>query len=164
MMVGMAHRPVPRTPSPADDRFGLAGDTVRRIQHVAAALRHHQDEEIAALGLTPAAARALHELDPDHPSPARDLAVRLGCDRSNVTGLADKLEQAGLVERRADPTDRRQRALVVTARGRQVRERVRQVMSDSRLLDGLSTVELATLRDLVWKVSDGGCPEERGEV
>ncbi|GAA3772665.1 MarR family winged helix-turn-helix transcriptional regulator [Micromonospora maritima] len=151
------------SPSPAD-RPGLAGDTVRRILHVAAALRHHQDEAIAALGLTPAAARALYELDPDRPLPARDLAEQLGCDRSNVTGLADRLEQAGLVERRTDPADRRQKTLVVTGRGREVRERVGRVMSDSRLLDGLSTTELAALRELVWKVSDGGCPEECGEV
>ncbi|WP_091060073.1 MarR family winged helix-turn-helix transcriptional regulator [Micromonospora humi] len=147
-----------------DDRAALAGDTVRRLLHVAAALRHHQDEAIAELGLTPAAARALHELDPDHPLPARDLAEQLGCDRSNVTGLADKLEQAGLVERRTDPTDRRQKTLVVTARGRQVRERVREVMSDSRLLAGLGATELTTLHELVWKVSDGGCPEACGEI
>ncbi|WFE31491.1 MarR family transcriptional regulator [Micromonospora sp. WMMD975] len=145
------------------ERAGLAGDTVRRLVHVAAAMRHHQDEGIAALGLTPAAARALYALDPDHPLPARELAEQLGCDRSNVTGLADKLEQAGLVQRRTDPTDRRQKALVVTARGRQVREQVGRVMSDSRLLDGLSVTELTTLRELVWKVSDGGCPAECGE-
>ncbi|WBB75132.1 MarR family transcriptional regulator [Micromonospora sp. WMMD1128] len=145
------------------ERAGLAGDTVRRLLHVAAAMRHHQDEGIAALGLTPAAARALYALDPDHPLPARELAEQLGCDRSNVTGLADKLEQAGLVQRRTDPTDRRQKALVVTARGRQVREQVGRVMSDSRLLDGLSVTELTTLRELVWKVSDGGCPAECGE-
>ncbi|QLQ37225.2 MarR family winged helix-turn-helix transcriptional regulator [Micromonospora robiginosa] len=154
---------VPSTAAPGD-RAVLAGEAVRRILHVAAALRHHQDEAIAALGLTPAAGRALHELDPDHPLPARDLAEQLGCDRSNVTGLADKLEQAGLVERRTDPTDRRQKTLVVTARGRQVRDRLRQVMSDSRLLDGLSAAELATLHELVWKVSDGGCPEACGEI
>ncbi|MGR6321364.1 MarR family winged helix-turn-helix transcriptional regulator [Micromonospora soli] len=147
----------------ADDRAGVAGDTVRRIMHIAAALRHHQDQEIAGLGLTPAAARALHELDPDRPLPARDLAEQLGCDRSNVTALVDKLEQAGLVERRVDPADRRQKTLVVTDAGRQVRDRVGQVMSDSRLLGGLTTGELATLRELVWKVSDGGCPESCGE-
>ena len=79
-----------------------------------AALRHQQGSAFAELGLTPAAARALHELDPDHPLPARDLAGRLGCDRSNVTVLVDKLEQAGLVERRTDPADRRQKTLVVT--------------------------------------------------
>ncbi|MFE9692750.1 MarR family winged helix-turn-helix transcriptional regulator [Micromonospora sp. NPDC005806] len=157
-------QPTAAHPGPvADDRFGLAGDTVRRIMHIASALRHHQDVEIAGLGLTPAAARALHELDPDHPLPARDLAEQLGCDRSNVTALVDKLEQAGLVERRVDPADRRQKTLVVTDAGRHVRDRVHQVMSDSRLLGGLTTGELATLRELVWKVSDGGCPEPCGE-
>jgi DNA-binding MarR family transcriptional regulator len=151
----------PAAPDPAD-RAGLAGETVRRIMHVAAALRHRQDADLADLGLTPATARALHELDPDRPLPARDLADRLGCDRSNVTALADRLEQAGLVERRGDPADRRQRTLLVTPAGRDVRDRVDRVMSDSRLLDGLSTAELATLRELVWKVSDGGCPQGCG--
>ncbi|MDT0529855.1 MarR family winged helix-turn-helix transcriptional regulator [Micromonospora sp. DSM 115977] len=155
----MAPQPVPTVPPDPADRAALAGDVVRRITHVAAALRHHQDREIAELGLTPATARALHELDPDLPLPARDLAEGLGCDRSNVTALVDKLERAGLVERHADPADRRQRTLVVTGPGRRVRARVHQVMSDSRLLAGLTVEELATLRELVWKVSDGGCPE-----
>ncbi|WP_406075474.1 MarR family winged helix-turn-helix transcriptional regulator [Micromonospora sp. NBC_01638] len=132
------------------------------MAHVTAALRHRQGSEFAELGLTPAAARALHELDPDHPLPARDLAERLSCDRSNVTVLVDKLEQAGLVERRTDPADRRQKTLVVTGKGRGVRDRVVEVMSDSRLLSGLTDRELSTLRDLVWKVSDGGCPEPCG--
>ncbi|MBQ1075900.1 winged helix-turn-helix transcriptional regulator [Micromonospora sp. C31] len=145
----------PRDPG----RAALAGDVVRRITHLAAALRHYQDVEIAELGLTPATARALHALDPDRPLPARDLAEGLGCDRSNVTALVDRLERAGLVERRTDPADRRQKTLVVTGPGRQVRARVHQVVSDSRLLAGLSVPELATLRELVWKVSDGGCPE-----
>ncbi|WP_433529345.1 MarR family winged helix-turn-helix transcriptional regulator [Micromonospora sp. CA-263727] len=145
-------------PEPAD-RAGLAGDAVRRIMHVAAALRHHQDLDIAALGLTPAVARALYQLDPDRPLPGRDLADQLRCDRSNVTALVDRLEQAGLVERRVDPADRRQKTLVVTEAGRRMRERVHHVLSDSRLLTGLSTQELAALRQLVWKISDAGCPE-----
>lgn len=144
------------------DRANLAGDAVRRIVHIASAIRHYQDVEIAELGLTPAAARALHELDPDCPLPARDLAAQLRCDRSNVTALVDKLERAGLVERRVDPRDRRLKILVVTEPGRRMRARVHQVMSDSRLLNGLSNDELAALRELVWKVSDGGCPEACG--
>ncbi|MEV0725679.1 MarR family winged helix-turn-helix transcriptional regulator [Micromonospora purpureochromogenes] len=157
----MTQRTVP-TGSELGDRSGLAGDAVRRIMHIASAIRHYQDVEVGELGLTPAAARALHELDPDRPLPARDLAEQLRCDRSNVTALVDKLEQAGLVERRVDPADRRQKTLVVTDAGRRMRERVHRVMSDSRLLAGLSTDELATLRELVWKVSDGGCPEQCG--
>lgn len=157
----MAQPTVPTGPD-RGDRSALAGDAVRRIMHVASAMRHYQDVEVAELGLTPAAARALHELDPDRPLPARDLAEQLRCDRSNVTALVDKLEQAGLVERRVDPTDRRQKTLVVTEAGRRMRDRVHQVMSDSRLLGGLTTDELATLSELVWKVSDGGCPEQCG--
>ncbi|PZG02163.1 MarR family winged helix-turn-helix transcriptional regulator [Micromonospora deserti] len=158
----MAH-PVPTAGSElGGDRSGVAGDAVRRIMHIASAMRHYQDVEIAELGLTPAVARALHELDPDRPLPARDLAEQLRCDRSNVTTLVDKLEQAGLVERRVDPADRRQKTLVVTEAGRRMRARVHGVMSDSRLLAGLTAGELATLRELVWKVSDGGCPEACG--
>ncbi|MFJ6196171.1 MarR family winged helix-turn-helix transcriptional regulator [Micromonospora sp. NPDC092111] len=145
------------------DRAGLTGETVRRLLHVADAIRHDQEVAVAELGLTPAAARALHELDPDRPSPGRDLAEQLGCDRSNVTALVDKLELAGLVVRRVDPADRRQKALLVTAEGRRVRDRVHQVMSASRLLAGLTTDELSALRELVWKVSDGGCPERCGQ-
>ncbi|MFG1777090.1 MarR family winged helix-turn-helix transcriptional regulator [Micromonospora sp. NPDC049048] len=159
----MASHTVPSTPPGPADRAALAGDVVRRIAHIAAALRHQQDGGIAELGLTPATARALHELDPDRPLPARDLAARLGCDRSNVTALVDKLERAGLVERHADPVDRRQKTLVVTGPGRQMRARVHEVVSDSRLLAGLTAQELAALRELVWKVSDGGCPERCDE-
>lgn len=144
------------------DRAGLAGDTVRRIMHLAAAIRHGQDLDIAELGLTPAVARALHELDPDHPMPARDLAEHLRCDRSNVTALVDKLEAAGLVERRVAPADRRLKTLVVTEAGREVRARVHQVLSDSRLLADLGVDELEVLRRLVWKVSGGCCPEQHG--
>ncbi|NJP32945.1 MarR family winged helix-turn-helix transcriptional regulator [Micromonospora thermarum] len=158
----MAQSTVSSTGPDAAGRSGLAGDAVRRIMHIASAIRHYQDVDIAELGLTPAVARALHELDPDHPLPARDLAEQLRCDRSNVTALVDKLEQAGLVERRVDPTDRRQKTLVVTEAGRRMRARVHHVMSDSRLLAGLTDAELATLRDLVFKVSDGGCPEACG--
>jgi len=158
----MAQRTLPAGSSSVLDEGTLAGAVVRRIMHVAGALRHYQDTDLAQLGLTPAAARALHQLDPDHPLPARDLAEQLGCDRSNVTALVDKLEQAGLVQRRTDPTDRRLKTLVVTDTGRQVRDEVHRVLSDSRLLSGLTQAELTTLHDLIWKVSDGGCPEECG--
>jgi DNA-binding MarR family transcriptional regulator len=144
---------------PAVDRAALAGDVVRRIMHIAGAMRHHMDLGLADLGLTPAVARALHQLDPDQPMPARDLAEQLGCDRSNVTALVDKLEQSDLVERRADPADRRLKTLVVTDAGRRVRDDVHRVVSDSRLLGGLTDQELAMLHQLIWKVSDGGCPE-----
>jgi DNA-binding MarR family transcriptional regulator len=155
----MAHTSLRSSGPAVADSAALTGDITRRILHISAAMRHHVHAGFAELGLTPAVARALRELDPDRPLPARDLAEQLGCDRSNITALVDKLEQAGLVERRVDPVDRRLKTLVVTDAGRWVREKVHRVMSDSRLLGGLSHDELVILRDLVWKVSDGGCPD-----
>lgn len=159
----MAHRTIQRTDSPEGKRSELAGDAIRRIMQVASTIRQDQEADITRLGLTPAVARALYEIDPDRPLPARELAEQLRCDRSNVTALVDRLETAGLVERRIAPADRRQKTLVVTTAGRRVRVRVHQAMSESRLLAGLSDQEISDLRALVTKMSDCGCPEA-GEV
>jgi hypothetical protein len=46
-----------------------------------------------------------------------EVARRLGVDRSVMVGLLDTLEQAGLVARRPNPTDRRERAIELTTTG-----------------------------------------------
>lgn len=48
------------------------------------------------------------------------IAQRLGIDRTVMTYLVDDLEQAGMVERRPDPADRRARQVVLTERGESV--------------------------------------------
>jgi DNA-binding MarR family transcriptional regulator len=47
----------------------------------------------------------------------RSLAERLGLDRTVMTYLLDGLEEAGLVERKPDPADRRSRNILATERG-----------------------------------------------
>jgi DNA-binding MarR family transcriptional regulator len=49
-----------------------------------------------------------------------DLAIQLGIDRTVLTYLIDDLEECGLVERRADPLDRRRRRITATAKGTDV--------------------------------------------
>jgi DNA-binding MarR family transcriptional regulator len=48
------------------------------------------------------------------------LSQQLGIDRTVLTYLIDDLEQVGLVERRADPLDRRSRRITATAKGTDV--------------------------------------------
>ncbi len=81
-------------------------------------------------GLTPPQLFALRALDPDEPVPMRVLAEALHCDSSNVTGLVDGLAAQGLVERREAEHDRRVRMLVVTDRGKEVRGRLLEVISE----------------------------------
>jgi DNA-binding MarR family transcriptional regulator len=82
------------------------------------------------LGLSEAQAEVLRLLDPREPSAMCRVADRLGCDPSNVTGIVDRLEARGLVERRADERDRRVKKLVLTAAGRQVRDRLAEKIAE----------------------------------
>src|ERR1700745_2983962 len=63
----------------------------------------------AEFELSPMQAHVLRLLEPGRPLPMRVLAGKLCCDASNVTGIVDRLEQRGLVERRASQKDRRVR-------------------------------------------------------
>jgi DNA-binding MarR family transcriptional regulator len=78
----------------------------------------------AHCGLTSAQCHVLRLLRPETALPMRDLADRLGCDASNVTGIVDRLEARGLVERRAANSDRRVRMLVLTPAGMGLRAQV----------------------------------------
>ena len=132
----------------------LAGEITGQLLDIGYALRQRLDAEVARLGLTPATARALSELDPDRPSPARDLALQLDCDRSNVTPLVDRLEEARLVERRVDPEDRRIKTLVVTEAGRRMQARLHRVLAEcGAILGDLDEAELRVLRDALAKVA-----------
>lgn len=69
------------------------------------------------------------------------LAQQLGIDRTVMTYLLDDLERAGLVERRSDPADRRNRQIRPTERGYEVLD-----VLESRL-DAIEAHVLAALSD-----------------
>jgi DNA-binding MarR family transcriptional regulator len=70
------------------------------------------------IGLSVAQLDVLRQLNAYGPTPMRRLATILDCEASNLTGLVDKLEGRGLVQRLPDPTDRRVRLLALTDEGR----------------------------------------------
>jgi MarR family transcriptional regulator, organic hydroperoxide resistance regulator len=78
----------------------------------------------AELDLTPAQGHALRSLDPERPVPMSSLAEALWCDASNVTGIVDKLETRGLIARQGADHDRRIKQLIVTERGRRLRDKL----------------------------------------
>lgn len=84
----------------------------------------HMLQTAAEFELSPAQMWALRHLEPGAPLPMSALAGLLHCDNSNVTGIVDRLESRGLVERRAAEHDRRVKHLVVTAAGAELRARV----------------------------------------
>jgi MarR family transcriptional regulator, organic hydroperoxide resistance regulator len=115
---------------------------MRQRQLVGAALNE--------LDLTFSQAHALRLLDPEQPLPMNALAERLFCDASNVTGIADRLENRGLIERRGTEGDRRVKALVLTRKGVELRDRVLELMSEPpAAIAGLSPADQRELRDIL---------------
>jgi MarR family transcriptional regulator, organic hydroperoxide resistance regulator len=111
----------------------------------------------AELGITPQQAMLLRHLG--QPRTMSDVAVALACDRSNVTGLVDRLTARGLVERVADANDRRIKYLVLTEQGRTYRARLQErFFAESPSTDGLKPAErrqlLLLLRKLTPKIDD----------
>ncbi|GCE00721.1 MarR family winged helix-turn-helix transcriptional regulator [Embleya hyalina] len=58
-----------------------------------------------------------------------ELATRLHCDKTNVTGLVDRLERRDLVRRRPDPNDRRVARVHPTDRGEELVARFRDAVT-----------------------------------
>jgi len=97
-------------------------------------------------GLHPQQAMALSVLEPGEPMKLSDLATKLRCDNSSVTGIADRLEAAGLAERRAHPTDRRVKTLALTELGKMVRRKHRERIGTAPpAIAALSDEDAATL-------------------
>ena len=113
--------------------------------------RYHEDYEDAAAehSLTGAQARLLSLLSLE-PLPMRKLARKLRCEPSNVTGIVDRLESRGLVERRPDPADRRVKLAAATQEGRRVAKDLRESLRFAREpLAGLGREERLALRGLL---------------
>src|SRR5262245_9949634 len=119
----------PESTPPSEWVGGRLDELARRLMSVSVWTGRSLDPHFEALGLTPAGARALLQLDPDRAMPTRYLAERLCCDPSNVTAFVDRLEESGLIRRHVDPNDRRIKTLAVTDEGRRVRAEMARIIA-----------------------------------
>jgi MarR family transcriptional regulator, organic hydroperoxide resistance regulator len=100
------------------------------------------------LGLAPMQLHALRLIEPGVEVPMSSLAGKLFCDNSNVTGIVDRLEARGLIERRPAEHDRRVKLLVLTEAGERVRGvATRQMTQPPPEIAALSIEHKRALRD-----------------
>jgi DNA-binding MarR family transcriptional regulator len=129
-------------------RSDPATEAWRLLMELVWAHRGRFIESVGKLGLSPMQAHALRFLE--RPVPMSELADTLWCDASNVTGIVDRLEARGLVERRTSPDDRRVKLLCLTDEGEAARARVVERMErPAPELAALTADEQRELRDLL---------------
>jgi DNA-binding MarR family transcriptional regulator len=94
-----------------------AYDVARAFIELHHKLRRTVDEAMTTAGLSFSRAKVLGELADVGPMNQAALAVRLGFAPRSVTDAVDALLRDGLVDRYADPTDRRARIIELTPAG-----------------------------------------------
>jgi MarR family transcriptional regulator, lower aerobic nicotinate degradation pathway regulator len=79
------------------------------------------------------------------------IADALDYDRGQLVGLLDEMEEAGLVERRRDPDDRRRQVVVMTPEGRKMLTKLRVLAKklDGEFLGPLTLDQRQQLRELL---------------
>jgi DNA-binding MarR family transcriptional regulator len=109
----------------------------------------------AELELSPAQCHLLNLIEPDRPMTMGELASALSCDASNVTGLVDRLESRGLLQRSPSPQDRRVKVLGLTPLGARVRAAlVDRMTSAPPTLGRLSEADRRALARILRRLLD----------
>ena len=111
--------------------------------------------ELRPLGLSIPQFDLLSTLTEQEGLSQQELAERLYVTKGNVSGLLDRMVDAGLVERRSTPDDRRSNALYLTSKGRDLAEKGMAAQKDyvNRTLGTLDPRDLADLERVVlaWR-------------
>ena len=107
------------------------------------------------LDFSPVQLHSLRMLEPGVETPMRALAQQLFCDPSNVTGIVDRLEARGLIERRSLETDRRVKIIRLTPEGQRVRaEVVERLSAPPEEIAALPVESQVALRDALREAAD----------
>jgi MarR family transcriptional regulator, organic hydroperoxide resistance regulator len=117
-------------------------------------VRHAHDlgQDVAAkFGLTVSDSKALFMLET--PMTMKDLGLRMGCDPSFITTVADALEKHGLARREPSQRDRRSKNIVLTPEGMKLREQIcAELMARAPWSTALDTSERTCLLGLMRKM------------
>lgn len=129
-----------------------------RIQHK---VNRRETAHLAEYNLTLPQFDVLAQLHREEGITQQTLADRLLVTKGNVCGLMDRMVEQGLVERRADPQDRRAYMLYLTPKGKAL---IQQILpAQNRLIDEqmgrLSPAKQKQLLDLLGEL-DRALPDD----
>jgi DNA-binding MarR family transcriptional regulator len=128
-------------PEPMGDYTGFL------LNWVGARSRERFAEAMDEIGLRPQQFAAMVVIETNPGMAQQDLVAATNIDPSTMVAMLDGLEQAGLAERRPHPTDRRKRALHLTASGRRKLDAARDAAKEVGA-ETFGTLEPSEFREL----------------
>jgi MarR family transcriptional regulator for hemolysin len=129
----------------------LSREIAFTLMDVARLLKTYADQRARQYGMTRAQWAVLVRLDRSEGLKQSELAELLDLQPITLTRLLDRLAENSLIERRADPNDRRANRLFLTAEARPLLERLSTLGEDmmGTVLEGLDAKSMERLlRDL----------------
>jgi DNA-binding MarR family transcriptional regulator len=119
-------------------------------------MRRYYDRGVAALGVTTAQWRVLLRLAREPGLKQVELAERMDVEPIPACRIVDRLEEAGLVERRRDPEDRRAWRLHVTAKAQPLVEKLQAVGAElvGQAFAGIDPKDIETTRKVLAQVRE----------
>ena len=126
------------------------------IGETAHALRKAFDRRACGLGVTRAQWKLLFRLERNPGLRQIELADMLDIEPITLSRIVDRLEEAGHVERVADPADRRAWRLHVTRKAQPLIEKLRGIANEmtAHAFEGVSPEHLKIARDVLGRVRE----------
>jgi DNA-binding MarR family transcriptional regulator len=123
-----------------DDVYTKPGHLIRRLQQIAVSVFA---QECADHDITPVQYAALVAVRDNPGLDATRIAALVAFDRSTIGNVLERLEGKGLIERRANPDDRRVKMLKISRRGARLLDKCEPAVlrAQERMLDPLDGAE-----------------------
>jgi len=133
----------------------LVASTLFLLKRLGMAAKEQSLEAFEEAGLHPYHHAILALLDEGTRETQGQIADALGYDKGQLVGLLDDLEEADLIERQRDPSDRRRHVVRMTAKGRRTLEKLRRLSAEveDEFLANLSQGEREQLHALLLRVA-----------
>ena len=129
------------------------------IGETAHALRKAFDRRAVGMGVTRAQWKLLFRLERNPGLRQIELADMLDIEPITLSRIVDRLEEAGLVERAADPADRRAWRLNVTAKAQPLIEKLHALAAElaAEAFGGIDSKDVEIARRVLGRVRENLC-------
>ncbi|WP_423798524.1 MarR family winged helix-turn-helix transcriptional regulator [Neobacillus sp. SAB-20_R2A] len=125
----------------------LLGKALQKVNQVS-------KSKLSPYGVTPVQYALLRQLWRKDGQFSFELAERLLLDSATITGIIDRLEQNGFIERRVDSNDRRNKLVFLTERGKSLEVPLCQKMDEmnEEVMSSLKVEEIQRFKRILYDI------------